>query len=184
MKENNKATTKALDKALTKHSLKQAQSNYQSTVSIDKQIYNIPDTNIPNYNKSESVFNFKNEMIDFGFEINLINEWLKVRKNKKATNTETAFKKFTKQVLLCSEPMNEILELCVTKSWGSFDADWMQNIKKNELNNGSKINNTGSNQNPGYKHATVDREGIIQTFTENAANGNLPGIYLDDLGQQ
>lgn len=77
-------------------------------------------------NIKEDVFNFKDELIAFGFEDNLVDEWLKVRRNKKLTNTETAFKKFIKQVGLCPLDKNLILEKCVEKSWGGFEAEWMK----------------------------------------------------------
>ena len=82
--------------------------------------------------ETKQIFNFKKAMIDFGFEEFLIDEWLKVRKTKKATNTETAFKKFTNQVKIANAPINEILELCITKSWSGFEAEWFFNLKKDK----------------------------------------------------
>jgi len=79
--------------------------------------------------ETKEIFSFKNALVDFGFEKNLVDDWLKVRKTKKATNTETAFKKFIKQVNLSSIPINEILETCVAKSWSGFEADWLEKEK-------------------------------------------------------
>jgi len=59
LKDNYKANNKALDKALIRHTSKQVQSTLESTVSIDKQIYqetNIPITEIVNIWTSD--FNF------------------------------------------------------------------------------------------------------------------------------
>lgn len=78
----------------------------------------------------KEIFSFKNALVDFGFNENLVNDWLKVRKTKKATNTETAFKKFIKQVQETNAPINEILELCVVKSWAGFEAEWFLKEKK------------------------------------------------------
>ncbi|MGZ9736521.1 DUF6291 domain-containing protein [Flavobacterium sp. GNP002] len=80
--------------------------------------------------ESKEIFSFKNALMDFGFEKNLIEEWLKVRKTKKATNTETAFKKFIKQVQDTNAPKNEILELCVARSWAGFETEWFLKEKK------------------------------------------------------
>lgn len=77
----------------------------------------------------KEIFSFKNSLIEFGFEKNLVEDWLKVRKTKKATNTETAFKKFINQVKLSNISINEILELCVAKSWSGFEAEWLDNLK-------------------------------------------------------
>lgn len=84
----------------------------------------------------KEIFSFKNSLIEFGFEKNLVEDWLKVRKTKKATNTETAFKKFINQVKLSNISINEILELCVAKSWSGFEAEWLDNLK-NEKEKGS-----------------------------------------------
>lgn len=72
-------------------------------------------------------FDFKKSLSEYGFKENLISEWLKVRKNKKATNTETAFKKFIIQVELTKKDKNEVLEKCIEKSWSGFNADWILN---------------------------------------------------------
>lgn len=62
LKENCKAHTKALDKALIKHTSKQVQSTYQSTNSIDIQIYNI--TNIQCTNILSYVSDLKSDLIE------------------------------------------------------------------------------------------------------------------------
>ena len=66
------------------------------------------------------------------------------------------------------------------------DFDWITQPKnfikilegnyKNKTN-GNSNNNSGSNSNSGYKPATVDREKLIQELTDDAANGNIPGVY-------
>lgn len=75
--------------------------------------------------ENEDIFNFKNSMLKYGFKENLISEWLKVRKNKKATNTETAYNKFITQVELTKQDKNLILETCIEKSWSGFSAEWI-----------------------------------------------------------
>jgi hypothetical protein len=77
--------------------------------------------------EKEDIFNFKNSMLKYGFKENLISEWLKVRKNKKATNTETAFSKFITQIELTKQDKNLILETCIEKSWSGFNSEWMKN---------------------------------------------------------
>jgi hypothetical protein len=74
-------------------------------------------------------FNFKKELLKIGFKENLVNEWLAVRKTKRATNTQTAFNKFMEQVNKCKADKNSILELCVEKSWMGFKAEWYENSK-------------------------------------------------------
>tara|TARA_R110000868_G_scaffold176174_1_gene413618 strand:- start:121 stop:825 length:705 start_codon:yes stop_codon:yes gene_type:complete len=79
-------------------------------------------------------FSFFNSLINVGAEKQYANEWLKVRKNKKLTNTETAFKKFALQVEKSGYSINEVLEKCIEKSWGGFDAEWhtKQKVEKSK----------------------------------------------------
>lgn len=71
-------------------------------------------------------FDFKKSCISYGFQKELVLEWLKVRKNKKLTNTETAFNKFINQVEINGQDKNLILEKCIEKSWGGFESDWFK----------------------------------------------------------
>jgi hypothetical protein len=80
-------------------------------------------------------FNFKNSLIDYGFRQELVDQWLLVRKNKKATNTETAFKIFIKEIEKKSCDLNEILELIISRSWSGFKWEWVNENKKNNYDN-------------------------------------------------
>jgi len=77
-----------------------------------------------------SAFSFYNELINLGAEKQLVSDWIKVRKTKKATNTETAFNKFVNQLNKSGYTINEVLEKCVEKSWGGFDAEWYSKSNK------------------------------------------------------
>lgn len=87
-------------------------------------------------------FNFKNSLIAYGFEEKLVNDWLLVRKNRKATNTETAFKGFVRRVSASGMDKNEVLSICVEKSWSSFQKEWLDNLKNNQ--NGTSKNTSAS----------------------------------------
>tara|TARA_R110000803_G_scaffold69326_2_gene131668 strand:+ start:5716 stop:6417 length:702 start_codon:yes stop_codon:yes gene_type:complete len=69
-------------------------------------------------------FNFKSSLISFGANIELANDWLKVRKTKKATNTETSLKDFINQVEKSKRDVNEILKVCIVKSWAGYNHSW------------------------------------------------------------
>lgn len=126
----NKADNKALDKAITKHGIKQLKSTVQSNDSIDIQVYN--DTNLQ-YNKdTPSAFSFYNELLKLGAEKQLVSDWLAVRKKKKLTNTQTALKGFLKQVDKSGNSLNDVLTKCIEKSWGGFEADWYKKEKRVE----------------------------------------------------
>lgn len=81
-------------------------------------------------------FDFEKKLIEYGFEKKLVEEWLLIRKRKRAVNSETAFNRFIKEVEKTGRAANEILELVVSKSWQGFEASWI-----NTGNNGIKGNN-------------------------------------------
>jgi hypothetical protein len=70
-------------------------------------------------------FSFYNSLINYGFKKELVSDWLKVRKNKKLTNTETAFNKFIIEVEKTNLDKNKVLEDCVSNSWGGFKNEWV-----------------------------------------------------------
>jgi len=72
-------------------------------------------------------FKFFDSLILLGGEKNLVSDWLKVRKTKKLTNTETAFKNFVAEIEKSKKDINFILNKCVVNSWGGFKAEWLQN---------------------------------------------------------
>jgi hypothetical protein len=72
-------------------------------------------------------FSFKNSLVNYGFEKKLVDEWMLVRKNKKLTNSQTAFNSFISQVETSKMDKNKVLEKCVEKSWGGFNAEWLKN---------------------------------------------------------
>ena len=71
-------------------------------------------------------FNFKKAMLAEGFAPELVDEWLKIRKAKKAINSEIAFKTFIEQVRKTGQDKNAILEKVVQKQWRGFEASWLQ----------------------------------------------------------
>ena len=79
--------------------------------------------------ETKHIYPFRQNLIDFGFNKCLVDDWLKVRKTKKATNTETAFKKFIIEVKKTKTEINSVMELCVEKSWSGFKSEWLNNLK-------------------------------------------------------
>ena len=74
-------------------------------------------------------FNFRKAMLSEGFTPELVDEWLKIRKAKKAVNTERAFKTFIEQVRKTNQDINTILSIIVQKQWKGFEADWLHNTQ-------------------------------------------------------
>lgn len=92
---------------------KNADSDSVSDSVISKDIY------------TKQKFSFLSALIENGFEEKLAKEWMQVRKQKKAVNTETAFKKFITQVELHGGDKNYILRNCVERSWAGFESAWL-----------------------------------------------------------
>jgi hypothetical protein len=130
---NTKADTKALDKALSKHSQKQHTKQSQSIVSIDKQFNNI--TSNKEQGTIEALphvsFSFKKSLIDLGVEDPHLSDWLKVRKEKKASNTQTALTTFLNQVNESNLTANECVKICAGQSWSGFKKEWLTNQSNN-----------------------------------------------------
>jgi hypothetical protein len=74
-------------------------------------------------------FDFKNALLSYGFDKTLVSEWLEVRRKKKAVNTETAYKGFITEVEKTNLDKNEVLQMCVEKSWQGFTASWITEKK-------------------------------------------------------
>ena len=74
-------------------------------------------------------FNFRKAMLSEGFTPELVDEWLKIRKAKKAVNTERAFKTFIEQVRKTNQDINTVLSIIVQKQWRSFEADWLHSTQ-------------------------------------------------------
>lgn len=126
-----KALDKALDKAVSKHVLKQVESTCESNVSINKPITNEPST-------IKQIFNFRKSLIENGFDEILVDDWLKVRKTKKATNSQTALNMFLKEVEKSGLDKNEILKICIKKDWKGFDNKWLVNLIEKEKSSAKK----------------------------------------------
>jgi hypothetical protein len=72
-------------------------------------------------------FSFSNALLELGADQQLVSDFLQVRKNKKAADTETAFKSFITQQQKSGLSLNAVLEMCVVRDWKGFQAAWIQN---------------------------------------------------------
>ncbi len=137
----NKALDKALDKAFIKHDTKQSESTEQSIDSIIIQLYKYTKDQFTKDNisalrkliESDDKFNFKNELLKLGVELNIANDWLTVRKNKKGSNTETAFNKIKSEIEKSRISPNECIKYAVIKNWVGFEASWIKDDFKKDI---------------------------------------------------
>ena len=109
---------------LTQTTDKQQTDNRQITPT--KEVNNINNKTIKEKYSTSQKFNFKKSLIEIGVQEKFISEWLLVRKNRKSTNTETAFKSIVREIEKTNLTANEVIKKCVEKSWGGFNSSWLQ----------------------------------------------------------
>ena len=82
-----------------------------------------------NNNKGRQ-FDFKNSLIEIGVSPEVADDWMQVRKAKKASNTETAFKIIKNEIDKSGLSANECITIAVARSWQGFQADWVANQQR------------------------------------------------------
>jgi len=97
---------------------------------------NISKVNISKEEKNIQLnFNFVKSLSDLGIEKKIIGDWLKVRKEKKASNTETAFKAISREIEKSGKSANECITIAVERSWSGFKAEWIETDFEKKKNN-------------------------------------------------
>jgi len=92
-----------------------------------------------NKEPKEKVFSFNDSLKELGATDSLITDWMKVRKKKSATNSETAFKLFKSEYEKSKLTINQVLIKCIEKDWKGFNAEWvMESPKEVDRSNGVK----------------------------------------------
>ena len=70
-------------------------------------------------------------MLEYGFDPLLVDEWMAIRKTKKAINSEFSFNSFISQVEKTGAKKNEVMRLIAEKQWAGFNHAWMKNTNNN-----------------------------------------------------
>lgn len=86
---------------------------------------NKPNESKENIDSAPAPFMFKKSLLDYGLEKQLVDDWLKIRKNKKATNTETSLKSFISEIEKTGREKNEVFKIIVESGWSGFKATWL-----------------------------------------------------------
>jgi hypothetical protein len=113
-------------------------SKYQlltNEITNEQPINNHQITTNKNDNKERNTkYSFLASLLDNGFDEKLSREWMEVRKQKKAVNTQTAFDDFMTQVKKHGGDRNKILRKCVERSWKGFNHTWLEKENDTLLN--------------------------------------------------
>jgi hypothetical protein len=83
-----------------------------------------------NKNIKDVRFDFKKSLLEIGVSPQVAEDWLKVRKAKKAANTETAFKGIQKEIELSGLSADECITIAVERSWQGLKAEWIANYQR------------------------------------------------------
>lgn len=89
---------------------------------------NISPTEINNI--KDKRFDFKKSLIEIGVTPEVADDWMQVRKAKRASNTETAFKRIKNEIDKSGLSANECITIAVARSWQGFQADWLSNQQR------------------------------------------------------
>jgi len=73
-------------------------------------------------------FNFKAELLTLGVDKDVLQDWLDVRKKKKAANTKTALKGLLTEVEKSGINIAEAVKISAENSWSGFKAQWYSNL--------------------------------------------------------
>ena len=86
----------------------------------------------------KKVFNFYESLLKLGCKKQFASEWLEIRRLKKMKNTETAFNRFKNEIDKSGFEINHLMEkFIIPKSWGGFEAKWLdkEKIKHKNIEN-------------------------------------------------
>lgn len=101
----------------------------KATVNVNDNVNDNVNVNVNVNDNVKNIFSFRSALMSMFVDSKLVDEWLRVRKAKKAVNTETAFNAFKKQVELSKLSAQECVKIAIENSWSGFKADWVNNQK-------------------------------------------------------
>ena len=134
--------------------------------------------------EKEIPFDFKKSLIKYGFDKNLVTDWLKVRKAKKGVNTETAFNDFVTEVEKSGYDKNKLLEFIICKNWVGFFANWITDNPQNFYQLEPKHDQQPKpKQLPISKLLRRDFETNAKYLLEIKRRGEFPDIFDFSLSQ-
>lgn len=89
-------------------------------------------------------FDFRKSLLRLGISEKLVDDWLIVRKNKRMSNTQTAFERIKIELEKSAFSFDDSVRIAIEKSWGGFKHEWLIN-QLNETN--KKFSSTSKKRN-------------------------------------
>ena len=93
-------------------------------------------------NSNSKKFSFLKSLVELGVDENIAKDYLAVRKNKKATNSKTAFDKIAAEIEKSPLTAKEAIKFCAENSWSGFKYSWVLNLNNKESNTTSNGTST------------------------------------------
>ena len=114
---------------------------------------------IINSSLKEKEFNFKNSLLEFVNDEQVVNDYMEVRKKKKGANTETAFNLLMDKINESNMTPIDCIKKCIERNWLSFDIEWLNKSSNNQNNNNGKPQKIGGIDIETLKrnHATIEQ---------------------------
>ena len=117
-------------------------------------------------------FDFTKALVEIGVNEEVANDWMTVRKQKKAANTRTAFNLLLGQLEIIRNKYkitnNDIIMVCVSRCWMGCRASFFDNINFADygIETDANSNLPNINQNIPYYGRQRHQEAFVRTFTE------------------
>lgn len=127
---------------------------------------NIDNKRINNISNNKGKFDFYAELIALGVTEQTAKDWMEVRKQKKAANTETAFRKIQHEIAKSGMSAEACIRMSAENSWQGFKADWV----KAWVKNGAKNYSSAEFETPFQRTQRLMREAM--------------GLDINDMGGQ
>lgn len=123
-------------------------------------------------------FNFKKALLDLGIDEDVADDWLAVRKKKKATNSERAFNKIKNEIEKSGMSANECITIAADRCWIGFEADWAKNTKLNYNNQQKYVSSQKRNETLKPDIPILNKDGDLMDGTFFKQNARW---YLSEL---
>ena len=129
-------------------------------------------------------FSFKNELLNLGADEQHINDWMQVRKTKKATNTKTALDAIIKEAKENNFSIAKAVQICAEKNWVGFKAQWVKNSEADELQKENQILKVKEEnrklKNKEYHEEIAKQRDVLFGFTDPFENQEEPETQETD----
>lgn len=122
--EDGGATMSTAEVKVSRGSAKMAPNNKR----YNNQEKNKPSTNVECLSKKKAAspptFDFRKGLVDLGITPETADAWIRVRRSKRAVNSEIALKGIAREIGKAGRPAEECARLAVEQSWQGFNAAW------------------------------------------------------------